>query len=190
MSSPSTTVSPISSSNDWIYYVLAGQTSPGTIPNRGGIRGFKRETGWDIKHGKGTQGATLTLKTLPPVEGSIDHQLITDNDFANWDSFVINKLSISPAKQKAAGLSIYYPGFASIGLTAVVVKHYTGPVHQGKGLYIATVEYIEWSKPPATSIVSTVTGSISLAPIEIRGDSPEKIALENQLAALNRANKP
>jgi hypothetical protein len=163
-----------------MYAMIGGQPTPGTIPARGGMRGFKRETGWDIKAGKGIQGATLTLKTLPPVEGTVTCQLINDNDFANWDALVINVLSISPAKQRAAGLPWYYPGHTSIGLTSVVVKHYTPPEHQGKGLYLVSFEIIEWSKPPKTSIVSTVQNTIPT--IVIVGQNPEIAALEQQIA--------
>ena len=189
MSAPTGTVSPISNARAWHAMKIAGQVTPGTIP-RGGIKGFKRETGWDIKRGKGTQGATLTLKTMPPVEGVVTLQLFTDQDFINWDNFVERVLSITPAKQSVSGLTIYYPGFASIGLTAVVVKDYSPPEHQGKGLYHCTIQLIEWQPPPPVSIVSTVKGTITVPEIQITGDDPEKIQLEQQLAALTGAAAP
>lgn len=150
----------------WSYFVLGGINSPGSIP-RGGVKGFKRETGWDIKKGKGVAGATLTLTSQPPVQGSITLHLIGpggfDNvgnavsDFSDWDAFVFNVLSIATTTQQAQGLSFYYPGTASIGLTTVVVRHYTGPEHLGKGLYQATIDFIEWSPPPSVNNTSTVT---------------------------------
>jgi hypothetical protein len=141
--------------NAWNFFTLSGVSSPGTIP-RGGIKGFKRETGWDIKKGKGTQGATLTLKDKPPCEGSITVQLLTAQDFTDWDNFVQAVLSIPEQNQQASGLAIYHPSFSSIGLTTVVVKHYTGPEEQKAGLYFATIAFIEWAQPPAQSIVATV----------------------------------
>lgn len=189
MPSPTPTLNPIQNANSWHTFTLGGQQSPGTIP-RGGIRGFKRETGWDKKKGKGLQGATLTLKTQPPVEGSIALQLITATDFANWDAFVSNALSISPTKQQAQGLAIYHPQFSSIGLTTVVVKNYSAPEHQGKGMYVATVELIEWAPPPPVNITSTVTATKPDVPdAEVPPPDPRIVALQAQLQTLQRANQ-
>lgn len=200
MSSPTPTFDPIQFSNYWSRFLLAGVTSPGTIP-RGGIRGFKRETGWDKKKGKGVKGAYLTLTTQPPCEGTIALQLFTAADFASWDDFVARALSIAPEKQKSTGLSIYYPGFSSIGLTAVVVKNYSPPEHQGKSLYVVTIELIEWSQPPAVSIVSTPSktgpdGNPNGAP-PVKERSPQQQQddydlqfRKNQLQALDAAGVP
>src|SRR5271165_7029104 len=185
--------------NDWTYFTLSGVASPGTIM-RGGVRGFERETGWDEKRGKGTKGATLTLTSAPPVKGQIVLQLIgpggfyswekPSTDFQNWDNFVASVLSIDPQKQSADGLAIYYPGFAAIGLTTVVVAKYKGPEHQGKGLYHCTIDLIEWTPPPAVSIVSTVS---STAPEQSDADAPppvdpEEAALQQAIAAASQAN--
>ncbi len=142
--------------NAWMFYTLSGLKSPGTIP-RGGIKGFKRETGWDIKKGKGTAGATLTLKDKPPCEGTITVQLLTAQDFTDWDNFVSQVLTIPEQNQQANGLSIFHPSFSSIGLTTVVVKNFSPPEEQRPGLYYASIEFIEWSAPPAQSIVATVS---------------------------------
>ena len=142
--------------NAWMFFTLSGLASPGTIP-RGGIKGFKRETGWDIKKGKGTAGATLTLKDKPPCEGTITVQLLTAQDFTDWDNFVSQVLAIPEQNQQANGLSIFHPSFSSIGLTTVVVKHFSPPEEQRPGLYYASIEFIEWSAPPAQSIVATVS---------------------------------
>ena len=176
--------------NQWLTYFLAGIPCAGTIP-RGGIKGFKRETGWDIKKGKGSAGATLTLQTLPPVEGTITNQLFTDQDFDDWDNFASTVLSTSVADQQASGLSIAYPQFASVGLTTVVVKNFTGPEYQGKGMYHVSVELIEWQSPPPTSIVKTVSSTLpDFAGTIYRFNGPQPLdaqsqAYEQQLAALN-----
>lgn len=81
---------------------------------------------------------------------------MTPQDFNDWDSFVTAVLTIPVKAQQADGLAIYYPGFSSIGLTVVVVKHYTGPEPVGKGLFHASIQLIEWSSPPNMSIVQTV----------------------------------
>jgi hypothetical protein len=181
-----------SATNSWMYFTLSGVKSPGTIP-RGGVKGFRRETGWDEKAGKGTQGATLTLKTKPPVKGSITIQLITPQDFTDWDNFVLAVLSIPVTNQQADGLSIFYPQFSSIGLTTVVIAHYTGPEEVKPGLYYVTIEMIEWSPPPATSIVATVAAT---APEQDNTQNapppqdPRITQLQAQIAAASQAASP
>jgi hypothetical protein len=188
VAAPSPTLSPISNANDWQYFTLGGLNSPGTIA-QGGLKGFKRETGWDIKAGKGTQGATLTLKSIPPVKGSFTINLITDDDFSGWDAFVSQVLSIQPAKQQATGLEIYHPALSSIGLTQVVVAHYTAPEEVGgKRKYQVHIDVIEWQPPPPASVVSTPSGT---APNKSSGGvvppDPRTVALQNQIAILNSA---
>jgi hypothetical protein len=178
--------------NAWMYFTLSGVKSPGTIP-RGGVKGFKRETGWDEKAGKGTQGATLTLKSKPPVKGSITIQLITTQDFTDWDAFVTAVLSIPSSNQQADGLSIFYPQFSSIGLTTVVVKHYTGPEEVKPGLYNATMEFIEWSPPPSTSIVATVASTApdqDNTPNAPPPEDPRITQLKTQISAASQAASP
>lgn len=187
MSAPVLTASPISNSQEWHRFRLKGVLSPGTIP-KGGIKGFKRATGWDIKKGKGSQGATLTLDEVPPVTGSITLQLFTDDDFIDWFDFVSDVLFTDAALQKSEGLTIFHPAFGAIALTTVVVKSFSAPEHQGKGVYHVTIELLEWSSPPPTSVVSTPD---STAPDESDGDAPKpqdpRIASRQaQIALLNR----
>jgi len=175
--------------NAWIQATLSGVPTPGTIA-RDGMRGFERKTGWDIKKGKGVQGATLTLKDAPPVVGSVTLQLVTAQDFSDYDDFVEQVLSLSPTAQSANGLSWYYPEHSAIGLTTVVVQHYTGPKNKGGGMYHATFELLEWSPPPAVSIVKTVAATSPDNPESVVAPKPQDpriAAREAQIAALQGA---
>jgi len=190
VSAPSPTLDPIKNSNLWHKFQLKGIDSPGTIP-KGGVKGFARKTGWDEKKGKGTQGATLTLTSAPPVKGSITLQLFTPTDFSDWDNFVTQVLSINPTQQQAQGLAIFYPAFASIGLTTVVIESYSAPEHQGKGMYHVEIHLIEWQNPPATNITSTAS---STAPDDGGSGAPTPVdpriaALQQQIALLTQAAK-
>jgi hypothetical protein len=174
--------------NSWMTYMFGGVMSPGTIPV-GGIKGFRRETGWDIKKGKGTRGATLTLKDMPPCEGSILSQLFTEQDIGYWDDFVAAILSIPVTQQQADGIAIYHPSFVAIQLTAVVVKHFLPIEYMGKGMYHAGVELIEWHQPPPVSIVKTVS---AVKPDLPGGDAPPQQSPRNaqrfaQIAATEAA---
>ena len=174
--------------NAWIRAQLGGMATPGTIPV-GGLRGFRRKTGWDVKAGKGTQGATLTLKTVPPVKGIVTLQLITAQDFADLDAFVEQVLSISPLAQAADGLTWYYPGHAPIGLTQVVVEEYSGIEYQGHGMHHFHFELLEWSPPPPASIVKTVetTAQETEGYVLVRPEDPTVAALKRQIAAASAA---
>ena len=153
-------------SNPSVLWVpkLGSSYVPGSIPI-GGMKGFKRETGWDIRKGKGTAGAVLVRKTMPPVEGTVTTQLYSTQDFADWDAFVEASLSIDSGTQAANGIPWNYPGHGSIGLMRVVIKYFTGPEPVGKGMYHASFGVIEWFPPPQnTSIAYTVPAAVTLAP--------------------------
>ncbi len=186
MPSPSPTyLDPINNSQQWHKFTLLAVRSPGSIP-RGGVRGFKRGTGWEERKGKGTKGASLVLITAPPAKGSFTLQLFTVQDFKDWDNFVKIVLSLDPAKQQAEGLPIYYPGFAGIGLTDVVVESYGTPEHQGKGLYTVEIELIEWEKPPPVNITSTVAAtSTDVVTEALAQPDPISDALQAQIALLH-----
>lgn len=183
-------LSPISNANDWMSFKLNGVTSPGTIA-LGGMKGFKRGTGWDIKKGKGTQGATLTLVTMPPLKGSITLNLITDDDFTAMLAFAVDVLGISPTQQQAEGLNIYHPAFEYIvpPLTKVVVEDWTIPEEVGgKRKYQVVINLLEWQKPPPASVVSTVSGSKpDQNPPGPTPPDPRVAALQTQIGLLNQA---
>lgn len=183
-------ISPISNANDWMFFTLNGVNSPGTIA-LGGMKGFKRETGWDEKKGKGTQGATLTLVSMPPIKGSITLNLINDGDFTAWLNFVTLVLAVSPTQQQAQGLQIFHPAFQYLypPLTKVVIKHWTIPVeHGGKRKYQVEIEMIEWQEPLPKSVVSTVAGSKpDQNPPGPTPQDPRVPALQTQIRLLNQA---
>jgi hypothetical protein len=115
--------------------------------------------------------------------------LFTVQDFADWDNFVSQVLSIDPKQQQAAGLSIYHPSLSSIGVTTVVVAHYTAPSHKGKGLYEVEIDLIEWQQPPPVNVTSTPS---TTAPDGGTGGptpppDPRIAALQQQIALLTKA---
>jgi len=183
-------MSPILYADEWSYFTLTGVASPGTIA-LGGMKGFKRATGWDVVKGKGTQGATLKLVTMPPIKGSITLNLINNLDFADMNFFATQVLGISPTQQKAQGLNIYHPSFEFMSppLTKVVVESWTIPEEVGgKRKYQVVIELLEWQQPPPASIVSTVAGSkADQNPPGPTPPNPEREAKQQQIAMLNQA---
>jgi hypothetical protein len=154
----SSDINPIEFANDWQNVVIAGTTSPGAIPIDG-IHGFERETGWDKKKGKGASGATLTLTQYPPSEGAIDFQLWLPEHFTQWKRFrALLKYNTTKTTNTAAdALNIYHPALADVGISQVVTHKVSPARHVGKGLYIISVEFLEWIPPPPVSVVATTT---------------------------------
>lgn len=182
----STNTNPIDNPQLWDVFSVASTPSPGVIAIDG-IRGFERETGWDKKKGKGTQGARLVLDTLPPAAGSITLVLWRRRDFDDWDAF-LPLLKYNPAKIKTAAdaLDIYHPALAKNGIKSVVV-HKISPIrHVGKGKYLVSIDFIEWLDPPSTSIVSSVSSSKPNDTNRIPGAPPDPIgdAQQKKIAAL------
>ena len=167
--------------NAWLVFQLGGLTCPGTIV-RGGIKGFKKRTGWDAKAGKGTAGGTMTIKGLPLCKGSITVQLLTQQDQADLDSFIAAVCAITPSDQSADGLSFYHPSIP--WLTAVVIGHpgdeggYT-PYEYDKGKLLWTIDLTEWRPPVATSVVATPA---SVAPEQDNGVN-QPAAVDPRIAA-------
>lgn len=196
MPSPTTTLQPPLSSvvvtpsvrNSWLKAQLSGVPTPGWIPARGGMKGFRRKSGFDKKKGKGSAGATLTLVTAPPVEGEVELHLFTEDDFADWDDFAQGVLSTPTAAQQKDGLPWYWPAHASIGLTTVVVEDYSPPESMGRGLYAVHIKLCEWFPPPALSIVKTVASTSPGASVAnnnapVKPIDPRIVAAQAQLAA-------
>jgi hypothetical protein len=144
----------------WMHVMFAGVNSPGIIP-RNGLTGFKRKFTFDQPQGKGVQGAKLVITKVPPIEGQVTLQLLTKQDFADWDQFAA--LLCNPLDQNgnAIGRSVFHPSFQSIGLVAAVCTTYEGPLDMGRGIYLCKFNLLEYAPVPAASIVSVAA---SVAP--------------------------
>lgn len=160
-------------------YIIVGPNSvksPGVIPP-GGIDGFDREYGWDVKEGKGQAGATLTRKGQPLAEGTITFQMGTQGQLDAWNTFsALLKGSYKSTKVQDQAIVIYHPLLAQLGLTQFVAKSISPALHVGRGLFEAKVALLEFRPPPPVSIANTPTsttgGKSSTAP----GAQPDPVA--------------
>jgi hypothetical protein len=158
--------------------VLAGVQSPGKVT----LSGHDRKVTWDVKSGPGLQGATTTIKEIPPIEFTASFYLVKDDaqgidDFAAWEPFlaVVNS-SLSGTKPKA--LEIYHPDLALNEITSVCKAQVGGAVHDGKGGITYVIKFQEYKppKPKGGSPSGTKTSTK-------KKDDPDAAALA-QLAAL------
>lgn len=143
-------VNPISNPQAWDFITVAGVNSP-IIK---GKLDCKRTYKWDVKEGKGTQGATETFVGVPPVKFSVTFYLYLVDDFRKWDEFRA-LLTYDPTKKDASAVDIYHPSLADIGVKSVVVESIGAVTYEGNGEYNVTVEFLEYTVPPKASAVST-----------------------------------
>lgn len=87
-------VDPITHPNAFISVVFAGSLR---TPGKCTVTGWNRENEYDIKTGKGTAGATETLKGQPPAKGKITFWAWTPAHFAAWTP-ILAALKFDPAK--------------------------------------------------------------------------------------------
>lgn len=174
-------ISPLQFWGDWQVIVIAGTTSPGVIA-QGGITGFDRTTEWDVKKGKGTQGATLTLTSLPPAEGSITFVLWLSRHFTEWRAFrQLLKYNGKKTKTQSSAFDIYHPSLADLNITSCVTKKVSPINYKGNGRYEVTVEFIEWLPVPPKPIVVTPSGSAAgKSGTKNPGDTGDPVADQQQ----------
>ncbi len=143
---------PITDPDLWDQFALGDQVSPGIIPFDG-VTGWTRKREWDVKKTKGADGATITDQGAAPAEGSIKlhlwrHGEAPDfiDDFEDWEQFQghIKTVKGNTSSSKLTALSIIHPDINQLGIYAVVVKSVGQLVHEGGGLYSATIELLEY----------------------------------------------
>lgn len=177
---------PLTNWRAWSVIQVGDTESPGVI-DKDGIEGFERETGWDVKKGKGAKGASLTLQTEPPSSGTIRFVLWKPSHFGEWAAFLPLLRYTGSAADKQA-VAIYHPSLADLGITSVVVDKISPIRHVGMGRYIRTVKFIEWTPPPKASIVATPTRATEVTNPKPPGDPDDPVADRQQalIALLSR----
>lgn len=183
VASPSATRDPFTNPGAWDVALIAGVPTPGIIP-QGGID-FDREHKWDVKTGKGIDGATETYTGKPPAEGKLTLQFWTPEHFVAWDAFSALLLTYDATKQAPTPATIYHPSLVPLRISAVVVKKIGNVKHVGHKLYEVKVELLEYLIPPSGSSVSTPTGAAN----DDAENEANKPLTPFQKAVLDRTNK-
>lgn len=147
-------VNPLSTPSAYRHFFMAGAKSPGAIP-LDGIDGFDLANDWEVKKGKGKDGATITKNGRPPLEGSIRIQLWRDgsnddepDDFADWDTF---KAGLIVLDEGGAAIDIQHPLINDQGVVSVVIKLIGKPKQVGAGMWEVKIDLLQWVPTPKTS---------------------------------------
>lgn len=130
--------------------VLGGVTSPGQVT----LSGHDRKVTWDVKAGPSLNGASMTLKAIPPIEFTATFYLIRDaytntDDFAAWPAFrkVIDSTVVGTSPK---ALDVYHPDLADNDIKSVVKSSVGAPKYDGKGGATIEVKFQEYRAPKKT----------------------------------------
>lgn len=92
---PGVYLDPITHPDAWQR--LAFPTAQLVTPGLAIVGKWTRDNEYDVKAGKGTQGATETLKQQPPAKGTITFKAWTPEHFAAWNA-ILDLLKFDPTK--------------------------------------------------------------------------------------------
>lgn len=155
-------------------------------PGKCEVKGFKRQTDWDIKVGKGTSGATETVKGLPPAKGTLTFWAWESAHFTVWDA-LLPKLKYDPTKQTKQANGIYFPMLADIDVSSINIESIGMWEHEGGNLWVRVIEAVEFAPPPTASAVATPTGADSgSASVPGAPQDPATVALQKEASALTK----
>jgi hypothetical protein len=142
---------PFGAPQAWDAIVVAGQKSPGLCK----FEELHRPFGWDVKKGKGADGATLTHTGRQLAKWKTRHQLWTPAHFIAWGSWS-QLLKYEPVKGiPVQALDVFHPALVAVDVAVAIVVNLGAPLHKGKGLYEAVVEWLEYRPPPPAKATAT-----------------------------------
>lgn len=175
------TLSPLTSPQAWDVLQVGQSMSPGVAI----VGEVKRAAEWDVKKGKGTYGAFVTYVGRPPGKASVKFLLWLPRHFTEWETFR-PLLKYDPTKKAVQAVDVFHPAWSDIDFKSVVVESVGSIVHEGKGLYSITVEFLEYFPPPKRSAASTPTRSDPTKDGTTPGTQPDPVAdaQQKEIAAL------
>lgn len=170
-----TNLNPLDNPQDYDFVEIDGEENPGIIAPSG-ITGFKRETEWEVKKGKGTKGGTATLTQLPPAKGAIKFLLWEPEHFEAWDSTFRKRFKYDPTKKTANAVDIFHPTLAKQDIHSVVTENIGPETPEGQGLWSITVELLEYLPAPKKTVTTSPDGSSNKNKSSATGTSDDPIA--------------
>ncbi len=188
---PTSIANPLSNPEIYDKVEIDGEECPGIIES---ISGFKRETEWEVKKGKGTKGGTATLTQLPPMKGSIKFLLWKTSHFDAWNTTFRARFKYDPTKKTKNAVDIFYPALANLDCSSVVTEGIGPETKEGKGLWSITVDLLEYLPAPPKTITSSPNGSTSTgsgkAGASGKSDDPIADAQQAEIAKLLKQADP
>jgi hypothetical protein len=181
--------SPITYPANWDFVQINGMVSPGYCV----VTGFKRDWGWDHKHGKGAQGHVSTYTGMPLAKGQIDFYLWTEYQYIYWGTqfqanFLYDPTKLDASPQNAAALSQFafqmnHPSLSGLLLHQFVTRSISqleSVSEKDPTFKRVTVELDEFRPPPPVAAVVTPKQA---TPDFVGPPAPPALTPDQQLAA-------
>lgn len=173
-------VDPFTAPAAWDVFVVAGQGSPGLVH----LEELHRPYGWDVKKGKGSDGATLTHTGRQLAKWKTRHQLWTPAHFLAW-SLWSQLLKYEPTKgQPVVALDVFHPALVAVDVSIAIVVNLGAPLHKGRGMYEAVIEWLEYRPPPPAKATATPTSAPDAGLPDRPGVPPDVAFRQNVVGAL------
>ncbi len=122
------------------------------MPGQWLLQSTKREFLWQKQQGYGLNGARLLFTGLQNVEFSFLARFWDPKDWAAFNNKYRSKYFsaavVALGAQKGYALGITHPELNAIGVKSAVLKSTPVFTNNGRGLYSALVEFIEFRGPP------------------------------------------
>ncbi len=163
-------------SSDLNYVVVNGVTSPG----RATLTGVKIPYKWDELPGYGLSGAKTIFRGRGLARFTLTIALWEPNHFLQWGLFL--QVLEPPSKFKPLVVNMSHPLLSAADIKAVCVTEFGQPERQSNGLWLATIQLLEY-RPFKLALV-TPRGAIP-APDAVKPIPPKTeadIALEKARA--------
>lgn len=147
------------------------------------LSGFDREYEWDIKQGRGVQGATCTFVGQGLAKGSVKFFAWEKEHFDSFKT-ILKIITYDPRKKATAqAIQVWHPSLIEQNVNAVVPQKIGKWEHDGQGLYTRTVEFLEFKPPPKIDIT---TSPVTSLPNEVKELDP---ALKSAKSEFDQALK-
>lgn len=168
--------------NEWTSISIGGRLSPGVCR----VKGASRIYNWDKKKGPGAQGAVITYRGSDLSEFTLEWQLWDEDMLAEWEIFV-TVFDYDATKGEPKPVIMVHPSLQERRIKSAVAKKVGTPEHQGGGLFLVTVDCMQYAKPPAVNTTKTPAAATNKpkAPFRFDLDNPpppakSQLELENE----------
>jgi hypothetical protein len=168
--------------NEELYSKLdvAGVKSPGVVT----LSGHALTEDFEVKKGKGQDGATTTRQGRAPAEFTSSHYLVNDptnpisgNEHAEWYEFVKVLQKYMTDGESPGAVDLFHPDLAVLRISSATPKKITGLIYDGKGGATGTVTWIQYL-PPKDKKSSNASGSKTAVSKDGRPDPNAAIRAE------------
>lgn len=167
------TIDPIESPSEYDVVVIGDMVTPGVARVGEPTSAFK----WDVKSGPGTDGGTTTFQGSPPRQFSVEVEIWKRGQSKEVDAL---RAMIAPMAKgvEPPAFDIAHPSLSDVGIKSVTVEDFSPLKPKGKGLWGATIKFLEYRPAKKKSVVSTPKSSKGLddIPALYRGDDGAQIA--------------